>query len=139
MTLELFINFNGNCREAAEFYAKVFKSEVKNLMTVGESPQDPEHPMNPADKDKIMYASVMIGGSMVMFMDAGVDYPVTMGDNITPTLNIKSKEEVDRIFNELKEGGRVYMEPQKTFFSEWYAMVKDKFGVVWHVMYYTKA
>ena len=43
MQLELFINFNGNCREAVEFYAKVFKSSVNNLMTYGEAPPDPDY------------------------------------------------------------------------------------------------
>ena len=32
MKIELFLNFDGNCREAVEFYAKVFKSEVSNFM-----------------------------------------------------------------------------------------------------------
>ena len=38
MKLEMFINFNGNCREAVEFYVKVFKSEAGNLMTYGATP-----------------------------------------------------------------------------------------------------
>lgn len=33
----MFLNFDGNCREAAEFYAKVFKMEVGNLMTYGDA------------------------------------------------------------------------------------------------------
>jgi len=135
MKLELFINFSGNCREAVEFYAKVFKSEVKDLMTYGDAPPEPSYAMPEADRDRIMYAGIPMGGMTVMFMDMPSDSPLTVGDNINPTINIDSEDEINRIFNELKEGGEVYMEPQKTFFNEWYGMVKDKFGVIWHILY----
>ena len=138
MNFELFINFNGNCREAVEFYAKVFKSEVKNLMTAGEVPADPNFPIKEADKDLIMYAEVKIGDKNIMFMDMSSDFPITIGNNINPTLNLSDKDEINRLYEELKEGGKVYAEPAKTFFSEWYCMVEDKFGVIWQILYYAQ-
>ena len=138
MKLELFINFDGNCREAVEFYAKVFQTEVGNLMTYAESPPEPDYTVPEADKDKIMYAGVSIGGMIVMFMDMPTDWPLAAGNNINPTLNVEDKDEVLRIFNELKEGGKVYAEPMQTFYSELYCMVEDKFGVIWHVLYYVE-
>lgn len=136
MQLELFINFDGNCREAVEFYAKAFRSEVQNLMTYAQAPPEEEHPIAEADKDRIMYAGIPIGGMTVMFMDMPSDMPLTVGDNINPTINVDDKDEVVRLFNALKEGGEAFMEPQKTFYSDLYAMVKDQFGVIWHILYY---
>lgn len=136
MKFELFINFDGNCREAAEYYAKVFRSEVKNLMTYKQAPPDPSYEMTEADKDKVMYADVQIGGLTVMLMDMPSGSPLTVGNNINPTVSTDDKDEVARLFNELKEGGEVYMELQKTFYSELYGMVADKFGVIWHILYY---
>jgi len=136
MKLELFINFDGNCREAVDFYAKVFKSEVQNMMTYEQAPADPNHPVVEADKNKIMYAGIPIGGMTVMFMDMPSGYPLIEGNNITPTVSMANKEEIERIFNELKVGGEVYMELEKTFFSELYGMLKDKFGVIWQILYY---
>jgi PhnB protein len=136
MQLEIFINFDGNCREAVEFYAKVFKSEVRNLMTYADVPPDPKYPLKEADRNRIVYAGIPIGGMTVMFMDLPSDSPFTVGDNITPTISTDNKDEVTRLFNELKEGGEVYMELQKAFFSEWYGMVKDKFGVIWQILHY---
>lgn len=136
MKLEMFINFDGNCREAVEFYAKVFKSEVGELMTYGDAPPDPNYVLNEADKDRICYAGVPIGCMTVMFMDMPSDSPLTVGDNINPTFSTENKDEVTRIFGELKDGGEVFMELQKTFYSEWYGMVKDKYGVIWHIMHY---
>jgi PhnB protein len=135
MKLEMFINFNGNCREAVEFYAKVFKSEVGNMMTYGEAPPDPNYTPNEADNDRVCYAGVPIGGMTVMFMDMPSGMPLTVGDNINPTVSMDDKDEVTRIFSELSESGEVFMPLQKTFYSEWYGMVKDKYGVIWHVMH----
>ena len=137
MQLELFINFDGNCREAVEFYAKVFKSSVNNLMTYGDTPPDSGYTIPEADRDRIMYAGVPIGGITVMFMDFPADSEFSKGNNINPTVSSDDKEEITRIFNELKEGGEVCIELQKTFFSEWYGMVEDKFGVIWQLLHYT--
>ena len=63
-------------------------------------------------------------------------HPLTVGDNITPTISTSNKEEVTRLFNELKESGEVIMELGQAFFSELYGMVKDKFGVIWQILHY---
>ena len=138
MQLELFINFNGNCREAVEFYAKVFKSKVNHLMTYAETPPDPNYTLEEADKNKIMYASVAIGNMLVMFMDMPSSVPLIEGNNISPTLSLEDKTEITRLFNELKEGGTVLMDLRKTFFSEHYGMVKDKYGIIWQILHYIR-
>jgi PhnB protein len=135
MQVELFINFDGNCREAVEFYARVFHSEVHDLMTYGQAPPDPNHAASEEDKDKICYAGIPIGGMVLMFMDMPSGFPLEVGNNISPTISTDDKNEVTRLVNALKEDGKVHMEPQKTFFSEWYGMVEDKYGVIWHISY----
>ena len=107
-------------------------------MTYGDAPPDPSYALSEADRDRIMYAGVPIGGIVVMFMDYPSGGGYIKGNNINPTVSADDKDEVTRIFNELKEGGEVYMELQTTFFSEWYGMVEDKFGVIWQILYYTR-
>jgi len=136
MKLELFINFDGNCREAVEFYAKVFKSSVNNLMTYGEAPPDPNNALAEADLNRIVYAGIPIGDMVVMFMDMPSGMPLAIGNNINPTISTDDKEEVTRLFNELKDGGEVFAELQEAFFSELYGMVKDKYGVIWQILHY---
>jgi PhnB protein len=80
-----------------------------------------------------MYATVKIADKNVMFMDMSADFPVTTGNNITPCITLGDHAEIDRLFKELSEGGSVMMAPQKTFFSEYYAMLTDKFGITWHI------
>ena len=138
LLVEMFINFNGNCREAVEFYAKVFKSTVNNLMTYSDAPPDPSYTVPEADMGRIMYAGIPFGGMTMMFMDYPSGSDMVVGDNIHPTISVDDKDEVTRLFNELKEGGEVYMDLGQTFFSEWYGMVKDKFGVTWQILHYAR-
>ncbi len=127
----LFINFDGNCREATQFYAKVFESEVQCLMTYGEMPPDPNYPLSDADKEHVMYSCVPIFGCNVMFCDVPSNMPLTKGDNISPTLGTDDQDEIRRLFALLSEGGEVLMPLEKTFWSELYGMVQDKYGVIW--------
>jgi len=138
MQLEMFINFDGNCREAVEFYAKVFKSTVNNLMTYGDAPPDPNYTVSEADKNRVMYAGIPVGGMTLMFMDFPSGSEMAMGDNIYPTISTDNKDEITRLFNELKEGGEVHAELGQTFFSDWYGMVQDKFGITWHILHYAR-
>ncbi|MCL2451295.1 VOC family protein [Candidatus Saccharibacteria bacterium] len=137
MKLEMFINFDGNCREAAEFYATVFKTDVGEMMTYDSVPPDPNFPVAEEDKQKIVYAGVKVGDSVLMMMDMPSNAPLVVGNNVSPTVSADSTDEVTRLFNELKEGGKVLMDLQKPFFSELYGMVADKFGVIWQILHYT--
>ena len=47
----------------------------------------------------------------------------------------ESKEEADRIFNQLSDGGQVEMALQDTFWGAYYGSLTDKFGVKWMVNY----
>ena len=131
MAIEVYLNFNGNCREAVEFYADVFKTEKPVFMTYGESPPDPDWEMPEGAKDLIMHTNINIGGSRVMFSDAFPWMPLVMGNNISLTFLSKDIEEIKSIFNQMKVGGNVGMELQETFWSKSYGTLTDKFGVEW--------
>ena len=133
MRLELFINFDGNCNEAVEFYAKAFKTEIMNLQTYGDAPAEHGYVTPEADRNRIMYAALSIGDRTVMFSDAPANGGFLRGNNVCPTLCFESKDEITRIYNELKEGGEAFMELQPTFFAELFAMIEDKFGVIWQL------
>lgn len=135
MKFDIFLNFSGNAREAAEFYAKAFESEVKDLMTFADTPTEGGEAWDPADLDKIMYACVPIFGCNVMFMDMTAEYPLTVGNNIMPTLSTEDKAQMERIFAALSEDGTVDMPLGKTFFSPWYGMVTDKYGIGWSLLW----
>lgn len=135
--IDLFINFNGNCREAVELYSEVFKTEKPQIMTYGDTPpqSDQEFPLFEEVKDFIMYASLNINGSVVMFQDVLPSMPIVTGNNINLTLAMDDMDEIKRIFNKLKEGGTVGMDLQETFWSKYYGSLIDKFGIPWQFSY----
>ncbi len=134
MEFSIFFNLDGDCREAVAFYAEVFRSEVKDLMTYRETPPGQGEPVNEADLDKIMYACVPIGGMNVMFMDMPTGMPLAVGNNLSPTLSLKSAGELRRVYAALACGEENDVKPETTFFSPLYAMVTDKYGVIWQLL-----
>ena len=133
MGFSLFINFDGDCRQAVDFYARVFDSEVQGLMTFAQVPDGPEQPANEADRDRIMYSAVPIGGVTLMFSNVPSGMPLVKGNNISPVVTSTDKAEMRRRFAALSEGGTVVMALQETFWSELFGMVTDRFGVTWQL------
>ncbi|MDQ0200441.1 VOC family protein [Neobacillus ginsengisoli] len=135
MSVDVYLNFNGNCREAVEFYAQVFGTEKPKFMTFGESPPNPEYPLPEEAKNLIMHTRLNIDGSNVMFSDVFPGMPFIEGNNINLSFVSKNLDEVKSSFNKLKEGGTVGMELQETFWSKCYGQLTDKFGIHWQFNY----
>lgn len=132
-SFSLFLNFDGNCHEALEFYSRIFQSEVQGLMTYDEMPPDPNFPIAEADKKRVMYSSMLIFGCNIMFCDIPASSTLTKGGNINLTLGTEDKEDLQRIFAELSAEGKVLMPLEKSFWSELYGMVQDKYGIIWQL------
>jgi PhnB protein len=135
MALSVYLNFDGNCREAVEFYADVFNTEIQEIMTFDQMPEDEDIPIPEAVKDKILHTHLDIKGTMVMFSDClpGMGPPLTVGNNVSLTVISEDLAEIQRLYDRLREGGSVEMELQETFWSKAYASVTDRFGVPWQL------
>ena len=133
MVLDLFLNFKGNCREALDFYAEVFQSNIEGLMTYDDAPPSEGYVTPEADKNKIMYANLKIGGTNVMFSDAPEGIPHIVGNNVVLTISVPGEAEVQRLFQALNNDPNPQMPPQKTFFADCFAMANDKFGIIWNI------
>ena len=135
MAIDAYLTFNGNCREAAEFYAEAFGTEKPNIMTFGEAPPNPEYPLPEEAKHLVMHARLNIQGSNIMFSDTFPGMPFIVGNNISLALVTENLDDITSAFNQLKEGGTVGMELQETFWSKCYGQLKDKFGIEWQFNY----
>ncbi|NLA83297.1 MAG: VOC family protein [Clostridiales bacterium] len=133
MAIEVYLVFNGNCREAVEFYSNAFDAQMQPIMTYGEAniPGD----FSEEDKNLVMHTYLIISGSRVMFSDSYPGDPVNIGNNISITILSKNIEEIKTWFNRLKEGGTVEMDLQETFWSKCYGSLIDRFGVCWQFNY----
>lgn len=135
MAIGVYINFNGNCREAVEFYAQVFETESPKIMTFGDAPLNPEFPIPERAKKLVMHALLNLNESNVMFSDVFPGSHFAEGDNISLVVVSKNIDETKSLFGKLKEGGNVAMELQETFWSKCYGSLTDKFGIGWQFSY----
>ncbi len=134
MQVTPYVFYEGRCEEAIAFYKQAVGAEVQMLMRYSDAPagpgQCPDGSAPPADK--VMHASVSIGGSTLLMSDgfAGGN-PKFEGFGLS--LTVASEAEARRSFDGLGKGGSVIQPLEKTFFSPAFGMVKDPFGVTWMV------
>ncbi|MEX1042703.1 MAG: VOC family protein [Pirellulaceae bacterium] len=127
-----YLFFSGRCEEAIEFYKSTIGAEVTMLMRFSDSPdQPPEGMLEAGFENKVMHASLSIGGSPIMASDGCDSNESFKGFRIALTL--PTEAETKRAFSALAEGGQVDMPLDKTFWSPCFGMLTDKFGLGWMV------
>src|SRR5215210_1196338 len=130
MELSTYLFFNGQCKEAFQFYEKVLKGKIEMTMTHGEAPQQENCP--PQNPDHIMHVRLRAGDNVIMGSDApGEHYKKPQGFSLSVTP--KTKPEAERIFDVLSDNGTVIMPLGKTFWAEAFGMCVDRFGIHWMV------
>lgn len=135
MAIHPYLVFNGNCRDAVEFYAEAFGVEKNPIMLMGDNPQSEEYPIPEEAKNLVMHTSLNIAGQHLMFSDTFPGSPVTIGQNITLAYVSEDKEAIQALYDKLSVGGNVVMPLQPTFWSELYGQVTDRFGIQWQFNY----
>lgn len=125
-----YLIFNGRCQEAIEFYKSAIGAELEMMMRFSDSPEPmPEGMIPPGFEDKVMHASIKVGSSTIWLSDGNETKTEFKGFSIS--IGSDSAAELQSIFDKLANGGEVIMPMSKTFWSELFGMVKDKFGVSW--------
>lgn len=127
--LNPYLIFDGNAKEAIHFYEKALGGEIMGIMTYGDIPQDPDHPLPDGVQDRVMHALLKVGDSQLMFSDTypGMDY--TPGNSVEIAILPTDETRAREIFDALSEGGNVTMPLQKTDWSPLYGAIKDKYGI----------
>jgi PhnB protein len=125
-TIDPYLIFSGNCREAMEFYRDCLGADL-NILTYGEGPGD--HP--DAVKDKIMHARLSNGRLVIMGSDPHDGTPPTQGNNFFLNLTCDSLEEIERLFAAIGKNGKVLMPLADMFWGARFGMVTDQFGINW--------
>lgn len=127
MQVTPYLHFDGKCAEAIEFYKQVLGAQVEVVMRFKDSPVpcDPNM-VKPEQLNQVMHSSFKIGDTTILASDCG---QALQGFSLT--LSLKSADEVDRLFNVLSEGGRVFQAPSSTFFSPRFGVLNDRYGVNW--------
>jgi PhnB protein len=134
MQISPYLNFDGRCDEAIEFYRNAIGAEVTMLMRFKDSPMAAEPGMlTPGSENKVMHASLKIGDSDVMASDGRCQGKGGF-QGVTLSLSVATEADAKRLFDALADGGQVQMPLAKTFFSPLFGMLADRFGVAWMVL-----
>ncbi|MCM2325346.1 MAG: VOC family protein [Candidatus Woesearchaeota archaeon] len=133
-TINVWVNFNGNAQEAFEFYRSVFGGEFEKVIHLKDL-ASPEFPVAENDADKILYIALPIGKNRLI----ANDIPESMGkvneneNRSKISISAESREEADRLFNGLSEGGNIEMPINDSPWGSYFGMFRDKFGIEWVV------
>jgi len=136
-TVNVYLNFDGNCKEAFGFYKSVFGGEYSYIGLYKDMPpQEGMPPMPAEDGDKIMHVSLPISKeTSLMGSDVGGEWcpKLIKGSNFAVSISADSKAGADRLFTGLSAGGKVTMPMEKTFWGSYFGMFTDKFDINWMV------
>jgi PhnB protein len=122
-----YLMFDGEAREALDYYKDVFQGEILHIQTFGEA----DFPTPPEADNRIIHAQFKKGDLLLMVSDTFIGHPLVKGDHISLVLDFESEAEIQRTYDALLQKGSVLMELQDTFWGAKYAKVKDPYGVIW--------
>jgi PhnB protein len=124
-----YLNFDGNCREAFEFYHEVLGGEPPNVLTHEDIPMG-----NLTDewKEKTLHAQFEFDGQVLM----GSDTPpggYTSPQGIHVSLQLSDDTKARKIYDSLSQGGMITMPIDKQPWGALFAMFVDRFGIRWMI------
>ena len=130
MLVQPYLNFDGRCDEALEFYKNAIGAKVGMLMRFKDAPD--QSMISPGSENKVMHSSFQVGETTIMASDGRCTGKANF-HGIALSIMASSEAEADKLFSGLAEGGQVTMPLSKTFFSPKFGMLSDKFGVGWMI------
>ena len=136
-----YVNFMGRTEEAFNFYASVFGTQIEGeIARMGDSPSgDPSMPeLSAAEKNMVMHVELpILAGHVLMGTDMleSMGHVLVEGNNVSINLEPDSREEADRLYNALSEGGAEGTGMDEMFWGAYWGACQDRFGLRWMVHY----
>ncbi len=125
--LNAYLTFNGNCREAMEFYRDCLGGSL-SFTPVKDSPMAKTSP--PEMQDKIAHSALTNSVVKLMAADKFDKSEYRHGNDITLAVMCKSKQEIEFMFSKLSAGASDVAPLQQAFFGT-YGRLTDKYGFHW--------
>jgi PhnB protein len=136
MKIHPYLNFRGQSEEALRFYERALGGKLTEIHRFGTMPGGDKLPE--AQRNQVMHVGLQLpDGQMIMASDTmdGMGPPHVVGTNMNISVHPASREEADRVFRALSEGGTVTMPLADQFWGDYYGALTDRFGVPWMVNY----
>ncbi|MGN6617801.1 MAG: VOC family protein [Ilyomonas sp.] len=136
--VSIYLNFMGNTEEAFNFYKSVFKTDYASpMMYLKDVPPPPGKQWSEQEAKSVMHVSLpILGGTVIMGTDMleSMGHKLVIGNNTTINLETDSREEADRLFQALSEGGSDTAPMRDEFWGYWGCCL-DRFGIRWMFNY----
>ncbi|MBL7772945.1 MAG: VOC family protein [Chitinophagaceae bacterium] len=131
----IYLNFQGTTESAFEYYKSVFGTDYSApMLRIKDLPPNPDAPpFSESDLNCIMHVALpIIGGTEIMGTDMleSLGHKVVVGNNTTISLQLDSKEDADRYYSALAEGGSEQAPMRDEFWGYWGCCL-DRFGIRW--------
>ncbi len=127
--LNPYLSFDGNARDAIEFYKSVFGGKL-DMTTY----KDGGMPHDPSEDEKIMHATLEAENGMTLMAS---DTPASMehhsGSSISISLSGDNEEELKGYWDKLSDSATIGMPLEKAPWGDIFGMLTDKFGIGWMV------
>lgn len=133
--VSIYLNFQCKTEEAFNYYRSVFNTEFSApFMYIRDMPAQPGAPTLPENElNAVMHVALpILAGVEIMGTDMleSMGHKVVVGNNTTINLEPDSKEEADRLFDALSQGGSD-MAPMRQEFWGYWGCCLDRFGIRW--------
>ncbi len=126
-TLNPYIQFKDEAREALEFYQGVFGGDL-TISTFGDFGDPGE-----ADPNGVMHGQLEAGGMTLMASDTPPGMPGSDGARISISLSGDDADELRAYWDKLSDGGQVQVPLEKQMWGDEFGMCADRFGIGWMV------
>ena len=134
--INTYLTFDGNCEAAFELYRSVFGGSFNEFSRFKDMPVATEGGLSAEDEERIMHVSFPVSKETILMgsdCTKAFSHLHIQGSNVSLSINTESKEEADKLFNGLSEGGTVTMPLAETFWGAYFGMFTDKFGIHWMI------
>ena len=131
-----YLNFQGQTEEALAFYAKIFGTQVTMLSRYSDMPAAGPMALPAVDRELVMHAELpILAGHMLMATDmlTSMGQETRIGNNTTLCLEVDSKEEADRLYGSLAEGGSEGSPMADMPWGAYWGVTLDRYGIRWMI------
>jgi PhnB protein len=138
MKVHPYLNFENKTEEAFRFYEKALGGKLTEFHRFGAMPAQEGFELSPEQKNLIMHVGLQLpDGGMIMASDTlpGMGPARVEGNNYFISVHPDSREEADRVFNALAQGGTITMPIADQFWGDYFGSLTDRFGINWMVNY----
>ena len=136
MKIHPYLNFDHRTEEAFRFYEKALGGKLTEIHRFGSMPPQDGFELTAEQKNLVLHVGLELpDGQMIMASDmiAGMGPTRVEGNNISISVHPATRQEADRVFHALAEGGTITMPIADQFWGDYFGSLTDRFGVNWMV------